>query len=268
VSEPPADLVELWLIRHGETAWSRARRHTGRTDVPLTEAGRQQAVALRPLLAAQAWDLVLCSPLARARETAELGLPGRSLVFDEDLVERDYGPAEGRTSAEYRRTDPTWDSWRTPIAGAETIDDVGARADRVIARLAGAVDSLAVEAADGRGVDGGDGRAGEAAVGRAGEADGGTAGSSGTAARSGAAAPGTPAAPAAPVAPGASGAPVPTADRRVLIVAHGHLLRVLAARWIEQPAVVGSRLVLDVAAASVLGYEHGRRVIVRWNVRG
>lgn len=200
---PPAARVELWLVRHGETAWAKQHRHTGRSDIPLTDTGRRQAVALRPLLATQVWDMVLCSPLSRARETAELALPGVAPVLDDDLVERDYGPVEGRSSMALRETDPTWDSWRTPIPGAETIDEVGARADRVLGRIARAFGTTDAQA-----------------------------------------------------------------DRRVLIVAHGHLLRVLAARWVEHPADLGSRLALDVARASVLGYEHGRPVIVRWNVRG
>ena len=225
--------VELWLVRHGETAWSRDRRHTGLSDIPLTEHGREQAAALRPLLAAQTWDAVLCSPLSRARETAALALPDVTPVFDDDLVERDYGPTEGITSAELRRSDPTWDSWKTVVTGAETIEQVGDRVDRVIARVTGAGGSN-----DGAQARSDDGDAGPPA--ERGSAD-------------------------APTGSGEADSDV--RPRRVLIVAHGHLLRILAARWIGEPAVLGARLALDVASASVLGYEHDRRVITRWNVR-
>lgn len=218
---PAAIQVRLWVVRHGETAWSRERRHTGRTDVPLTDVGRRQAAALRASLGAREWDAVLCSPLTRARETAALAAPDAAPIYDDDLVERDYGPTEGVSSAELRLTNPDWDTWRTPVAGAETIDAVGTRVDRVIARV---VDAMETPPADATAASG----------------------------------PNAGATPRDPdEAPG----------RRVLIVAHGHLLRILAARWIGQPAVVGSGLALDVGSVSVLGYEHDRRVIERWNVR-
>lgn len=193
--------VRLWLARHGETAWSKAMRHTGSTDVPLTDHGREQAVALGERLAGIAWDAVLCSPLDRARSTLALAVPGVVPELLDDLRERDYGAAEGMVTAELRRTDPAWDSWRSPIPGAETIDAVGVRADRAIERAI-----LLARAA-----------------------------------------------------------PTVAEPSNVLVVSHGHLLRVLAARWIGQTATFGSRLALDVGTVSILGHERDRRVLRAWN---
>ncbi|WP_017590025.1 histidine phosphatase family protein [Nocardiopsis ganjiahuensis] len=134
---------ELVLVRHGQTEWSRARRHTGRTDLPLTEEGERQARALRPLLAERGFELVLASPLRRARHTAELaGLPG--IVEHPDLVEWDYGAYEGITTAEIHRGRPGWNLWidgvppGPPEHPGESPDQVGVRADRVLADLASA----------------------------------------------------------------------------------------------------------------------------------
>ena len=127
-------LNELWLARHGETAWSRAGRHTGRTDVPLTPRGEQQARALGERLRGAAFALVLASPLERARRTAELAGFGAVLELDDDLMEVDYGDYEGLTSAEIRRVRPGWDLWRDGCPGGETIAQAAVRAERVLAR--------------------------------------------------------------------------------------------------------------------------------------
>jgi probable phosphoglycerate mutase len=182
--------MELWLVRHTETEWSRSGRHTGRTDLPLTDAGREQARALHERLAGRTFALVLSSPLSRARETAELA--GLEPQLRDDLVEFDYGEYEGITTAEIREQRPGWDLWRDGSPGGETAEQVGARVDRVIEEALAA---------------GGD----------------------------------------------------------VAIVAHGHVLRALAARWVEQAAAFGRRLPLDTGTISVLGFEREVRVIRRWN---
>ncbi|MBI5104387.1 MAG: histidine phosphatase family protein [Solirubrobacterales bacterium] len=184
---------EVWLVRHAETEWSRDKRHTGRTDIPLTDAGREHARRLREALASHAWAAVLVSPLSRARETAELaGLGDRAQPRD-DLVEWDYGEYEGRTTADIREDRPGWFLWRDGAPGGEDADAVGRRVDRVIAEL--------------RGIDG-----------------------------------------------------------DALCVAHGHLLRVLAARWVEQPASFGARLALDTGGISRLGWERETPVVRGWNL--
>jgi broad specificity phosphatase PhoE len=182
--------VELWLVRHAETEWSRSGRHTGRTDVPLTEAGRERARALRDRLAGRTFALVLSSPLSRARETAELA--GLEPQLRDDLVEFDYGEYEGITTATIREQRPGWDLWRDGSPGGETAEHVGRRVDGVIE------EALA-------------------------------------------------------------------ADGDVAIFAHGHVLRALAARWVEQPAAFGGRLRLDTGAISVVGFEREVRVIRHWN---
>ncbi|HWJ97704.1 MAG TPA: histidine phosphatase family protein [Acidimicrobiales bacterium] len=124
------------LVRHGATAWSTARRHTGRTDVPLTDEGRAQASALAPVLAGLRPDRVLTSPLSRATETCALAGFGDQAEADDRLLEWDYGDAEGRTTAEIREDlDPLWSVWTHPIAGAEPLASVAARVDGVIADL-------------------------------------------------------------------------------------------------------------------------------------
>ena len=185
---------ELWLIRHAETPWARAHRHTGRTDVPLTDAGRDAARALRARLAEVSFATVFVSPLSRARETAELAGLGDGARVRDDLMEWDYGAYEGRTTAEIRAERPGWFLWRDGVPGGETADDVGARVDHVIAEV------LAVEG-----------------------------------------------------------------DVDVACVAHGHVLRVLAARWLEQPASFGSRLALATAAVGRCGFERETRVLTGWN---
>jgi probable phosphoglycerate mutase len=181
------------LVRHAETAWSVTARHTGRTDVPLTDRGRDVARSLAGKLRGRSFDRVLTSPLSRAVETARLaGFPNAEP--DSDLLEWDYGDDEGLTTPQIREERPGWFLWRDGAAGGEAADDVGARVDRVIARIT-------------------------------------------------------------------------ARDEDVLIFAHGHVLRVLAARWLEQPAELGARLVLDTGTLSVLGYEHDVRAVRCWNVR-
>jgi broad specificity phosphatase PhoE len=182
--------VEVWLLRHAETEWSRDGRHTGRTDVPLTEEGRDRARALRNRIAGRGFALVLSSPLSRARDTAELA--GLTPQLRDDLLEFDYGDYEGITTAQIREQRPDWYLWRDGCPGGETAEDVGRRVDRVID------EALAAE---------GD----------------------------------------------------------VALVAHGHVLRALAARWAGQPAAFGGRLRLDTGTVSILGFEREVRVIRRWN---
>ena len=182
--------MEVWLLRHAETEWSRDGRHTGRTDVPLTKAGREHARALRDRLAGHAFALVLSSPLSRALQTAELA--GLAAEVRDDLVEFDYGDYEGVTTSQIRERRPGWDLWSDGAPNGETPADVGHRVDRVIAEALGA-------------------------------------------------------------------------DGDVALVAHGHVLRALAARWVEQPAAFGGRLRLDTGSTSVLGFEREVRVIRRWN---
>jgi probable phosphoglycerate mutase len=123
------------LIRHGETEWSRTGRHTGRTDVPLTDKGRDEARdAARTL---DGWHIsrAFSSPLGRALETAELVEPECGVIVDDDLVEWDYGIYEGRTTPEIRDHVPAWSVWTHPMEGGETIEQVGERVDRFLARV-------------------------------------------------------------------------------------------------------------------------------------
>jgi probable phosphoglycerate mutase len=124
---------ELWLIRHGETEWSRVRRHTGRSDLPLTPEGEQAARALAPRLDGVHFDLVLASPLSRAWRTAELA--GLTPEGEPLAVEWDYGQYEGATTEQIRQTRPGWSVWSDPVLGGESIDQVAARADAVIDRI-------------------------------------------------------------------------------------------------------------------------------------
>jgi probable phosphoglycerate mutase len=124
------DVADIWLVRHGETEWSRTGRHTGRTDLPLLAEGEQMALALKPRLD-RPWAAVLSSPLQRARRTAELA--GLTPTLDDDLAEWDYGPAEGRTTAELSAERP-WSVWDDPPLG-ERLEQVAVRARRVLAKL-------------------------------------------------------------------------------------------------------------------------------------
>ena len=160
--------------------------------MPLLESGRRDAELLRERLERPPFALVLTSPLQRARVTAELAGLGERLEVDEDLVEVDYGEYEGLTTPEIRERVPGWTVWDDGSPGGETVDEVGARADRVIERAL-------------------------------------------------------------------------TADGDVALFAHGHLLRILGARWIRLPAAYGGNLALSTGSLSELGYERERRTIVLWN---
>ncbi len=183
---------EVVLVRHAETEWSRDGRHTGRVDIPLTDAGREAARALAPALARRRFALVLVSPSRRARETCELcGLAARARPREE-LLEWDYGEYEGLTTPQIHATRPGWSLWRDGCPGGEDASQVGARADRAIAEL--------------RATTGG-----------------------------------------------------------VAVFSHGHMLRVLGARWIALDPAHGARLALSTGAVSVLGYEHETAVLSLWN---
>jgi probable phosphoglycerate mutase len=123
------------LIRHGETEWSISGQHTGSTDIPLTESGREVARRLAPLLARTTFSLVLTSPLRRARETCELAGLARTADVDPDLTEWNYGDYEGLTPKEIQATAPGWMIFRDGCPGGESPEQVGARVDRIIARI-------------------------------------------------------------------------------------------------------------------------------------
>ncbi len=125
---------EVVLVRHGETEWSRSGQHTGTTDLPLLPEGEAQAREVAPRLAGREFALVLCSPMQRARRTAELAGFGDRAEADDDLKERNYGVYEGRTTKEIRVERPGWDVWRDDCPGGETLEQLAARADRVIER--------------------------------------------------------------------------------------------------------------------------------------
>jgi broad specificity phosphatase PhoE len=125
---------DLWLVRHGETEWSRTGRHTGRSDPPLTEAGEAEGRALRRVLVDRQWSLALCSPLGRAVHTAALA-GVEAPVLDDDLLEWNYGDYDGLTSEQIRAVVPGWTVWSAPCPGGETIEQVAARVDRVVARV-------------------------------------------------------------------------------------------------------------------------------------
>jgi broad specificity phosphatase PhoE len=185
--------LEVVLVRHGETEWSRALKHTGRTDVPLTEAGRRQAALLREALADRRFERVLTSPLGRAMETCRLAGLGERAERTEALLEWDYGEYEGATTGEIRRRRPGWLLWRDGCPGGETAAEVGARADPLVAEL------------------------------RALRGD-------------------------------------------AILFAHGHVLRVLAARWLGLGPEAGALFALSTATLSVLGFERETAVLVRWNL--
>ena len=136
--------VELWLVRHGETAWSLSGAHTSRTDIPLTDHGRKRAEELRDYLSGTSFDRVLVSPMQRARETCQIAGFGAQAVVDKGLMEWDYGESEGKTTKEMRAkyNDPDWGVWTREIVGGEAVEHVGERADGVIAR---ALDGVADE---------------------------------------------------------------------------------------------------------------------------
>jgi probable phosphoglycerate mutase len=139
-----AEPHRLWLVRHGETEWTKSGRHTGRTDVPLTAVGEEQAKALGRHLAGRQFALVLTSPLGRARETCRLAGFGAEAVVSEDLLEWNYGIYEGRTTTALRGEQPGWSIWSTPIPEGETVDQVEDRARRVIERVAAVTGDVAL----------------------------------------------------------------------------------------------------------------------------
>lgn len=182
----------IWLARHGETEWSRTKRHTGRTDIELTELGREEAMRLRPALARIDFERVLSSPLSRALETCRLALPSRSIEPSDALLEWDYGDYDGLTTDEIRERRAGWVLWRDGCPGGETPAEVGARVDPLVAELLQARGDVA-------------------------------------------------------------------------LFAHGHVLRVLAARWLGLRPGDGALLGLDTATLSALGWEREDAVIRLWN---
>jgi len=180
------------LVRHGETEWSASGRHTSRTDLPLTPAGRERAIALGSELRGHEWETVLASPRRRAWETCELAGLGHAMAIDEDLREWEYGEYEGLTTQEIRDRRPGWSLWRDGCPGGETPEQVAARADHLIDTLC-------------------------------------------------------------------------RSDGDCVLFGHGHMLRVLAARWVGQPAGFGARLALSTGTVSTLGFERETQVIQTWN---
>ncbi len=193
------DDPKVVLVRHGETEWSRTGRHTGRTDIPLSQAGEYKAELVGQALAGIRFGLVLTSPLLRAGETARLAGFGEA-VRDENLAEWDYGAYEGITSREIReRRGGPWTIWTDGVppgeTPGETSDDIRRRSLAVLEQVE----------------------------------------------------------------------PVLERREKALVFSHGHFLRALAAVWLGLEVRDGRLLALDTAAISVLGFEHGRRVIVSWN---
>jgi probable phosphoglycerate mutase len=184
--------MEVVLVRHGETEWSRDMKHTGRTDVPLTEAGRREAERLRLALAGRRFARVLTSPLQRAVETCRLAGLADSAETTDALLEWDYGEYEGITTKEIRAARPGWFLWRDGCPGGETAAEVGARVDPIVEQLA-------------------------------------------------------------------------TLDGDVALFSHGHVLRVLTARWLTLGPDSGALFALGTGTLSILGFEREVRVIRRWN---
>jgi broad specificity phosphatase PhoE len=187
-------LPSVTLVRHGETEWSASGQHTGRTDIPLTEEGERKARALAGRLNGVAFERVFTSPLQRAARTCALAGFGDRAKLDPDLLEWNYGDYEGRKSGEILAERPGWLLFRDGCPNGEQPADVGARADRVIARLR-------------------------------------------------------------------------AADDRAIVFSSGHILRVLAARWLGLAASEGRLFMLGTTSISILGYEHDKNepVIELWN---
>ena len=191
-----AQKTELWLIRHGETEWAISGQHTGTTDIPLTDRGRERAKGIRDYLHHRSFRKVFVSPLGRARETCAIAGYGDQAIVEPNLAEWNYGDFEGKTTPEIREQYPDWLIWNGPVPNGETVEQVGARTDKVIAR------SLAELGEEG-------------------------------------------------------GA--------VALFAHGHVLRILAARWLELAPDNGRLFALGTGSVSVLGFEREQHVIQAWN---
>lgn len=135
MSPPGSARPEVWVVRHGETEWSKSGQHTGRTDIDLTAEGETAARAIGQRLQGESFDVVLSSPLQRARRTAELAGFGDVLEVDADLREWDYGEYEGRRTVDIRETVPDWSIWTHPAEEGESLAEVAARADAVVTRI-------------------------------------------------------------------------------------------------------------------------------------
>ncbi|HKT99860.1 MAG TPA: histidine phosphatase family protein [Paraburkholderia sp.] len=149
---------EVWLIRHGETAWSLSGQHTGRTDIALTNHGRDQALALAKPLATQRFNAVLASPMSRAIETCRLAGLGEKMIVSADLHEWDYGIYEGRTTADIRKTEPDWSVWQSLIPHGESVAQIEARARGVVESLLAILAQGGSDGSDGHGARGGKSR--------------------------------------------------------------------------------------------------------------
>ncbi len=136
--------LQLWLIRHGETEWSLSGAHTSRTDIPLTARGEERAAKIRDYLAHRKFNLVLTSPLQRARETCRVAGYGDVAQVEENLREWDYGIYEGRTTADIRKEQPDWSIWDTAIPNGEPVEQVAARTQKVIDRALAAGGQVAL----------------------------------------------------------------------------------------------------------------------------
>ena len=134
MNPPGTENMKLWLIRHGETEWSLSGAHTSRTDIPLTERGKERAAKIRDYLAQRKFSLVLTSPLLRARETCRIAGYADMAQIEENLREWDYGIFEGRTTADIRKDKPDWSIWDSPVPEGEPVEHVAARAQKVIDR--------------------------------------------------------------------------------------------------------------------------------------
>jgi len=137
-------IQQVYLIRHGETEWSLSGQHTGITDIPLTENGRNVAKQLEPILAKENFTMILTSPLERARKTCELAGLGAHAEIDRDLMEWNYGEYEGLTPKQIDAQAPGWMLFRDGCPGGETPEQAGARVDRVIARVRAAEGHVAL----------------------------------------------------------------------------------------------------------------------------
>lgn len=134
MNPPGTENMQLWLIRHGETEWSLSGAHTSKTDIPLTERGKERATKIRDYLAQRKFNLVLTSPLQRARETCRIAGYADVAQIEENLREWDYGIFEGRTTADIRKDQPDWSIWDSPVPEGEPVEHVAARAQKVIDR--------------------------------------------------------------------------------------------------------------------------------------